>query len=122
MTTTAAPQDEFCYILRSCSKRMVDNVQCTLGRNNFLDVEYFVPSLESCKLKCQVCHHEIMQQFPALLKLWCITCRKPPTADITGGIPSRTASTLSFATSTNSAQLKIPSRRLVAQLMDKRNF
>ena len=58
MTTTAAPQDEFCYILRSCSKRMVDNVQCTLGRNNFLDVEYFVPSLESCKLKCQVCHHE----------------------------------------------------------------
>ena len=54
MTTTAAPQDEFCYILRSCSKRMVDNVQCTLGRNNFLDVEYFVPSLESCKLKCQV--------------------------------------------------------------------
>ena len=54
VTTTAAPQDEFCYILRSCSKRMVDNVQCTLGRNNFLDVEYFVPSLESCKLKCQV--------------------------------------------------------------------
>ena len=54
VTTTAAPQDEFCYILRSCSKRMVDNVQCTLGRNNFLDVEYFVQSLESCKLKCQV--------------------------------------------------------------------
>ena len=52
--TTAAPKDEFCYTLRSCSKRMVDNVQCTLGRNNFLDVEYFVPSLESCQLKCQV--------------------------------------------------------------------
>ena len=52
--TTAAPKDEFCYILRSCSKRMVDNVKCTLGRNNFLDVEYFVPSLESCQLKCQV--------------------------------------------------------------------
>ncbi len=31
---------EFCYVLRSCSKRMVDNLECTLGKNNFLVLLY----------------------------------------------------------------------------------
>ena len=32
---------------------MIDNVDCTLGRNNFLDVKFFVPSSERCKRFCQ---------------------------------------------------------------------
>ncbi|TRY74923.1 hypothetical protein TCAL_07513 [Tigriopus californicus] len=46
-------QEEFCFILRSCSKRMVDNVQCALGKNNFLDVKFFVESTDECKIHCQ---------------------------------------------------------------------
>ncbi len=53
-TGSAQDRDEFCYILRSCSKRMVDNVECTLGRNNFLDVKYFVPNVQECRQHCQV--------------------------------------------------------------------
>jgi hypothetical protein len=53
LATKDSDRTEFCYILRSCSKRMVDKVRCTLGRNNFLDVKYFVPSVEHCKAHCQ---------------------------------------------------------------------
>ena len=32
---------------------MVDNVECTLGKNNFLGVKYFIESNEVCKEICQ---------------------------------------------------------------------
>ncbi len=38
------PPTEFCYVLRSCSKRMVDNLECTLGKNNFLVLLYIINS------------------------------------------------------------------------------
>ncbi len=71
-----SPPTEFCYVLRSCSKRMVDNLECTLGKNNFLvllyldisdkekgfdfffemcllqDIKMFVPRLEECRRHC----------------------------------------------------------------------
>eukprot|EP00095_Tigriopus_kingsejongensis_P003413 maker-scaffold1126_size61158-snap-gene-0.10 protein:Tk03413 transcript:maker-scaffold1126_size61158-snap-gene-0.10-mRNA-1 annotation:"microneme protein " len=53
LNVIGATQEEFCFILRSCSKRMVDNIQCTLGKNNFLDVKFFVASTEECQQHCQ---------------------------------------------------------------------
>lgn len=44
---------QFCYLLNSCSKRMIDNIQCPLGQNNFLEVKLFVPKLESCAEECR---------------------------------------------------------------------
>ena len=44
---------EFCYLLRSCSKRMTDNINCPLGKNNFLEVKFFVPTLEECAEHCR---------------------------------------------------------------------
>ena len=35
-------KSEFCYLLQSCSKRMVDNLESKIGKNNFLDVKLFV--------------------------------------------------------------------------------
>ncbi len=45
-------RSQFCYVLRSCAKRMVDNVECTLGKNNFLDMKMFVPRLDDCRVHC----------------------------------------------------------------------
>ena len=55
ISRAAAPIDtsEFCYLLRSCSKRVIDNIQCDLGRNNFLDVRFFVPNVEDCQAFCR---------------------------------------------------------------------
>ena len=50
-----------------------------------------------------------------IFSFWSITSRKHPTAGITGGTPSRTASTHNFVTSINSARLKTPSQRLVSK-------
>ena len=44
---------QFCYLLRSCAKRMIDNINCPLGQNNFLEVRFFVPNLESCAEYCR---------------------------------------------------------------------
>ena len=51
--STQIDSSEFCYLLSSCSKRVIDNIQCTLGRNNFLDVRFFVPNVEECQSFCQ---------------------------------------------------------------------
>ena len=48
-----ADTPEFCYLLSSCSKRMIENVQCTIGANNFLDVKLFVPNLAACQQHCE---------------------------------------------------------------------
>ena len=48
-----ADTPEFCYLLSSCSKRMIENVLCTIGANNFLDVKLFVPSLSACQQHCE---------------------------------------------------------------------
>ena len=55
ISRAAAPIDtsEFCYLLSSCSKRVIDNIQCDLGRNNFLDVRFFVPNVEDCQAFCR---------------------------------------------------------------------
>ncbi len=44
---------QFCYLLSSCAKRMIDHINCPLGRNNFLEVKFFVPSLEICAEHCR---------------------------------------------------------------------
>ena len=46
-------EKQFCYLLRSCAKRMIDNINCPLGQNNFLEVRFFVPNLESCAEYCR---------------------------------------------------------------------
>ena len=50
--TSDENKPEFCYLLRSCAKRMIDNVKCTLGKNNFLDVKFFVRRKEDCQAFC----------------------------------------------------------------------
>ena len=49
-----ADTPEFCYLMRSCSKRMIENVLCTIGANNFLDVKLFVPNLAACQKHCDM--------------------------------------------------------------------
>ena len=44
---------QFCYLLKSCAKRMIDNINCPLGKNNFLDMKFFVPNLEGCAELCR---------------------------------------------------------------------
>ena len=44
---------QFCYLLKSCAKRMVDNMNCPLGKNNFLEVKFFVPTVETCGNHCR---------------------------------------------------------------------
>ena len=44
---------EFCYLLKSCAKRMIDNMNCPLGKNNFLEVKFFVPTVEICGDHCR---------------------------------------------------------------------
>ena len=44
---------QFCYLLKSCAKRMVDNMNCPLGKNNFLEVKFFVPTVEMCGNHCR---------------------------------------------------------------------
>ena len=51
--TPEADTPEFCYLLSSCSKRMIENVLCTIGENNFLDVKLFTPSLAACQQHCE---------------------------------------------------------------------
>ena len=34
-------------------RRMVEEVECTLGRHNFLDVKFFTPSMDECRQHCQ---------------------------------------------------------------------
>ena len=51
--STSIDTSEFCYLLSSCSKRVIDNIQCDLGRNNFLDVRFFVPNVEECQAFCR---------------------------------------------------------------------
>ena len=34
-------------------RRMVEEVECTLGRHNFLDVKFFTPSMADCRQHCQ---------------------------------------------------------------------
>ena len=48
-----ADTPEFCYLLRSCSKRIIDNVLCTIGENNFLDVKLFTTDLSACRDHCE---------------------------------------------------------------------
>ena len=48
-----ADTPEFCYLLSSCSKRMIENVLCAIGANNFLAVKLFVPDLAACKQHCE---------------------------------------------------------------------
>jgi len=50
---SGADTPEFCYLLRSCSKRIIDNVLCTIGENNFLDVKLFTPDLSACRDHCE---------------------------------------------------------------------
>ena len=38
-----ADTPEFCYLLNSCSKRIIENLLCTVGQNNLLDVKLFTP-------------------------------------------------------------------------------
>eukprot|EP00096_Caligus_rogercresseyi_P005548 TRINITY_DN2131_c0_g1_i2.p1 TRINITY_DN2131_c0_g1~~TRINITY_DN2131_c0_g1_i2.p1 ORF type:complete len:555 (+),score=117.14 TRINITY_DN2131_c0_g1_i2:130-1794(+) len=45
-------RSEFCYLLRSCAKRMVEKSKCVLGKNNFLDVKFFVQSTDACQKHC----------------------------------------------------------------------
>ena len=51
--TPEADTPEFCYLLSSCSKRMIENVLCTIGENNFLEVKLFTPSLAACQQHCE---------------------------------------------------------------------
>ena len=51
--STQIDTSEFCYLLSSCSKRVIDNLECTLGRNNFLDVRFFVANVEDCQAFCR---------------------------------------------------------------------
>lgn len=44
---------QFCYLLKGCSKRMIDHIDCPLGKNNFLEVKFFVPNLEACAENCR---------------------------------------------------------------------
>ena len=53
ISSAAVDTSEFCYLLSSCSKRVIDNIQCDLGRNNFLDVRFFVPNVEDCQTFCR---------------------------------------------------------------------
>ena len=46
-------RSQFCYLLKSCAKRMIDNMDCALGKNNFLAVKYFVPTVETCADHCK---------------------------------------------------------------------
>ena len=39
-------------VLKYC-RRMVEEVECTLGRHNFLDVKFFTPSMDDCRQHCQ---------------------------------------------------------------------
>ena len=48
-----ADTPEFCYLLSSCSKRIIDNHLCTVGQNNLLDVKLFTPSLAACRDHCE---------------------------------------------------------------------
>ena len=32
---------------------MIDNMDCALGKNNFLAVKYFVPTVETCADHCR---------------------------------------------------------------------
>ena len=42
-----------CYLLSSCSQRVVTHRQCTLGRNNYLAVKFFTPSSSACQSHCE---------------------------------------------------------------------
>ena len=33
---------------------MIDNMKCPLGKNNFLEVKFFVPTVEICADHCKV--------------------------------------------------------------------
>ncbi|CAB4067408.1 unnamed protein product [Lepeophtheirus salmonis] len=44
LTLKEDTKSEFCYLLRSCAKRMVEKTKCVLGKNNFLDVKFFKES------------------------------------------------------------------------------
>ena len=48
-----ADTPEFCYQLRSCSRRIIDNALCTIGENNLLDVKLFTPDLGACRNLCE---------------------------------------------------------------------
>jgi len=50
---TDADTPEFCYLLSSCSKRIIENLLCTVGQNNLLDVKLFTPSLAACRDHCE---------------------------------------------------------------------
>ncbi|XP_040571187.1 uncharacterized protein [Lepeophtheirus salmonis] len=52
LTLKEDTKSEFCYLLRSCAKRMVEKTKCVLGKNNFLDVKFFVQSSEKCGKHC----------------------------------------------------------------------
>ena len=68
--TAEADTPEFCYLLTSCSKRITQNLLCTVGENNLLDVRYlcettlplltnwmdcrlFSPTLAACRTACE---------------------------------------------------------------------
>ena len=56
-------EKQFCYLLRSCAKRMIDNINCPLGQNNFLEVRFFVPNLESCAEYCRDTQGRVRPRF-----------------------------------------------------------
>ena len=43
---------------------MIDNVKCTLGKNNFLDVKFFVRRKEDCQAFCgKLVNHAFLNIF-----------------------------------------------------------
>jgi hypothetical protein len=61
-----------CYLLSSCSQRIVTHRQCTLGRNNFLDLKFFTPSLSACRSYCLSvagCRYLVLLTQPATLSM-----------------------------------------------------
>ena len=68
LSAPSPPAPSLCYLLSSCSQRIVTNRQCTLGRNNFLDVKFFTPSLSACRSYCQSvagCRYLVLLTQPA---------------------------------------------------------
>ena len=52
--------------LKYC-RRMVEEVECTLGRHNFLDVKFFTPSMADCRQHCQdtlLCRSQRISFYP----------------------------------------------------------
>ena len=75
LVEVADHQPDLCYLLSSCSRwglaevmdlprRIVEEKSCTLGRHNFLDVNFFTPDMAACRDQCEameqcrcICNH-----------------------------------------------------------------